>query len=179
MTITIVATAAGATSNSYVTQAEATAYFEAKPGFYALWSAMTDATKNAWLVESTRSMDRFGFVGYKYDTDQALEFPRSYPDLESVYSFAAIGEVNGEVPQRVMDAQCEMIMYLYSKGLTTGGDAERGVLSIKIEGAIDVTFDPKEESDSDDSVLSGSLSAVKRLLDPWLSSVGDSVRWTK
>jgi hypothetical protein len=79
------ATVGGASSNSYVTLAQAESYFDdrinsAVNGNWETTSAgvaRTDAEKSAALVTATRRIDEEQFVGYKVSTTQALKFPRT------------------------------------------------------------------------------------------------------
>jgi hypothetical protein len=66
--------------NSYVTEAEASAYF-ADRRFRDLeaWNTATVPDREAALVTATDHVDRNTFVGRRLDPDQALEFPRCYP----------------------------------------------------------------------------------------------------
>ena len=158
MSITIDATVSGEDSNSYVTLVEANSYLEAVPWFYATWSALTDAVKNSWLVFSTRAIDRMNFVASRYDEDQALEFPRTITDDQTD---------EGDMPQKVKDAQCEMIIYLYKHVSTDDGSPEREISSIGIgRGALDIKFKDSERPEY--AIVGGYPDSVRALLRGWV-----------
>ena len=71
MAATIDATLQGASANSYVTLAEANAYFETVP-HDEHWTGSDDA-KNRVLITATRYLDNFEYHGERCTTTQALE----------------------------------------------------------------------------------------------------------
>jgi hypothetical protein len=81
----LVATVGAATSNSYVTQAEATTYFAS--GMHELnatWTALDSDGKDEYLIKATLQIEAQRLRGEKNDTsttsgapDQRLHFPRS------------------------------------------------------------------------------------------------------
>jgi len=67
-------------TDTYATILEADAYME---DFYlsndeqrAIWSGLSDSDKEVHLRNATKSLERLRWIGQKYDTDQALFFPR-------------------------------------------------------------------------------------------------------
>ena len=95
--------------NTYVTEAEATAYFAARYGF-SEWVAETN--KEGALISAAQQLDiGCQWFGYPVDDDQLLAFPR-LPDADPT-------------PQAVKDAQCEIAYKIVETGETTtdGGDA--------------------------------------------------------
>ena len=78
-------TPGGASDNSYVTLAEAEAYFDDRINSTANgnWEntaagvARSDAEKSAALVTATRRLDEESFVGIKTSSGQALKWPRT------------------------------------------------------------------------------------------------------
>jgi len=97
--------------NSYVTVAEATAYFAARYG-YGSWVAETN--KEGALVSATQILDNYcDWYGYPVADDQALAFPR----------FAIDWEDDGLVPQEIKDAQYEIAYLIITQGsLNQRGD---------------------------------------------------------
>lgn len=70
-----------ANANSFVTQAEADAYFEDRAN--TVWEDTDDDVKLASLVRSTDYINnRFVFKGSKFLDTQALEFPRLYAGVD-------------------------------------------------------------------------------------------------
>lgn len=94
----LVATVGGASSNSYVTQAEATTYFGDRLNSTE-WTGATSADKDKALVTATRRIDEEQFVGEKVTAGQALKWPRSeaYDEDGNEFDSAAI-------PTRVKEA---------------------------------------------------------------------------
>src|SRR5687767_4534435 len=79
------ATPKGAAANSYVTRAEANAYF-ADRAWASAWASATDATKDAALISATDRLDVEWYAGRKtnggFDSagaaQQALQWPRAW-----------------------------------------------------------------------------------------------------
>lgn len=160
MAITIDASVGGISSNSYITLVEANTYMEAVPWFASTWDGLTDAVKNSWLVFSTRSIDRMKFQASRYDTDQALEFPRTITDDQTD---------EGDMPQKVKDAQCEMIIYLYNHMSTDDGSPEREIEALGVgRGALNIKFKLSERPEY--NLVGGYSDAVRSLLREWLLS---------
>ncbi len=83
MAATINATLSSATANSYVTLADANAYFETVPDS-ATWTNKTDDQKNRALISATRWIDSLNYLGDRCDEDQALKWPRNNYDVDGV-----------------------------------------------------------------------------------------------
>lgn len=172
MALAIDATIGGTASNSYVTIAEADAYFEAMLGFSTVWAAFSDAVKTQRLVLACRALERLGFTGEKYDEDQSLSFPRAPLDEPLA------------IPKAVKDAQCEMAALLYYRAGSTGTiDPDSQVISAlsALNGLVDIEYQAAPSGTmrrADEQLAVGaSMEAVKALLRPWLMGT-NSVRWT-
>ena len=76
MAAVINATLSSASANSYVTLAEANAYFETIPDS-TTWTNKTDDQKNRALISATRWIDSLNFYGDRCDNGQALKWPRN------------------------------------------------------------------------------------------------------
>jgi hypothetical protein len=72
----LVATLAGANSNSYITVADATTYFDNRLDA-ADWTAATADNKAASLITATGWLDTLEFYGDRSATTQALKWPRT------------------------------------------------------------------------------------------------------
>lgn len=71
------ATPAGATSNSYVTEATASAYLAEAHLYVASWTSATVSTREAALIWATSLLDQaFDWYGSKTSETQALRMPR-------------------------------------------------------------------------------------------------------
>jgi hypothetical protein len=69
------ATLGGASANSYVTLADADAYFETTPDA-TNWDDKTNDQKNRALISATRWIDALSFYGKRCSETQALKWPR-------------------------------------------------------------------------------------------------------
>jgi len=145
----LVATIAGAASNSYLSLVEAQAYFAARLRSDA-WGAASDGDKEKALLTACRRIEAHRLqvhrrpYGFPYDLpnaldrsadplapanpDQALSFPRQH-DLDRSGAFA--------IPDQVKQAQCEEALAL----LASGAEQERrrglqaaGVKSFSVDG---------------------------------------------
>lgn len=162
MSITIVNTWAGTTSNSYEDVTGADAYFERYPGFNTLWAAMTTAVKNAWLVSSAEAIDHYQFIGAKYLYNQSMQYPRD--------EWALDDEETDTVHVRIKRAQCQMIMYLYKQG---GPEdiPERDKRRVRVDGVTEVEWVDMYKTESNMAV-GGTLESVEEYLSPWLAKGG-------
>ena len=165
MSITIDATVGGADANSYVSIAEADAYFEAVLTFTDSWSALDTDKKSARLVAAQRAIDRFNFRSEREDEDQALKFPLAMQENDDVWP-------ETEIPQPVKDAQCEMVIFQFNEADSSTGQASRDVNKVRVEGAVSVEFD-RAVGDEIEASLGGNIEAIKDLLRPWL--LGDGI----
>lgn len=121
MAATLTCTPGGGSDNSYVTLAQANAYFT--NGLRATtWEAWTEDDRTRALIEATQQIERQGgarpstnsanrsrFRGEPYNSllsDQCLHFPRA-GDLDEGGSVV--------VPQGVKDAVCEQAYFLLKK----------------------------------------------------------------
>lgn len=142
MALTLDATVGGATSNSYVTQARATALLEATP-FSTAWAAVT--AKDECIVHATTMLDvTFDWVGNRTDlvTPQALEWPRvnAYVDDR--------GPVipNAAIPIEVERATAHLA-YFYSQQTAQPEDSA-GVESVEVPPGVKLKFKPTQVPDT-------------------------------
>jgi hypothetical protein len=139
MAATIVATAGSATANSFVTEAEMTAYCDARLNA-AIWTA--DEAQVAALIEATRDINLMVFKGTRVTRVQALAWPRDWainpdqPEVEYIGNIELMYFPNNAVPQRVKDATCELALQYLKQGGTdlAVADPNAGV----IESTVDV-----------------------------------------
>lgn len=145
MAATLTCTPGGGSDNSYISLADADAYFA--NGLRAeVWEAWTSDQRTRALVEATQQIERLGgsrvstdsanrsrFRGEPYESllsDQCLHFPRT-TDLDEGGSII--------VPQGVKDAVCEQAYFLLKKqdepDLLDRADLQRqGVKSVSVDG---------------------------------------------
>ena len=138
-----------ANANTYADLNDATPYFEAH--LYATdWTGATDERKKAALVMATRSLDgAYDWAGTKTNTGQALQWPRmTVPDRNAPSMVAGLrmgihGPYLDEnaVPVEIVNATLEFAKALLTSDRT--GDVQgQGIKRVKIEGALEVEFDP-------------------------------------
>jgi hypothetical protein len=77
------ATLQGASSNSYVTLAEANTYFETTPES-STWDDKTDDQKNRAIISATRFLDVLKYYGKRCTETQALKWPRKDFTVDTV-----------------------------------------------------------------------------------------------
>ncbi len=117
-----------ADANSYISLADANAYFASRPRSEA-WVKLSDDEKKAMLVHTTRILDgSMSWWGEPLQKSQALVFPRK-PDI---YDSAA-------VPRTVPMALCELAVTLNARDITAeptkSGFSEIEVGPIKLKEA--------------------------------------------
>ncbi len=166
MSLTINTTVRGENANSYNEIAGLDSYFEANAIFNAIWTAFSADEKIQFAVLATRGIDRLAYINYKYDIDQALEFPRS-------------GEDSTKIPQKVKDAQAEMLLFIYNDqdSTTSQSGSELSVESVAIFQGVSVKFGGGSSDKRDDKQMTtgGTIEAVQGLLREWLIGTGSAV----
>ncbi len=128
MALTIDTTVGGAAANSYVSVAQADTYFEARLNTSA-WTGDEDK-KKALRMAAKRLQDE-NWRGCRVDDTQALAWPRyevENPDSPSGDYFA-----DDEIPQRVIDAQCELAIF-YLQNTAAEDEANQAIVE---EAALD------------------------------------------
>lgn len=81
MAVTVIATPKATNANSYVTTAEATAYFEGRL-YSDAWSTASPDEENRAVVMATARLEIENFDGLPTDDDQALKWPRLWIENE-------------------------------------------------------------------------------------------------
>lgn len=161
-TSTLVATAGGASSNSYATLVEADQFHDDRPASGTTWADATTATKTAALLWAAKLLDSlFEWAGWVTDADQAMLWPRVGIVKRNGYSLD-----QDTVPQELKDAQAEYARQLIAdSGRSDDSDIEaQGIKRIK---AGPVTLDFK------DSVFNKVVPDAVALLipDDWYSRI--------
>lgn len=132
----LVATLAGASSNSYITVADATTYFDNRLDA-SDWTAATADNKAAALITTTSWLDTVDFYGDRSATTQALKWPRTDVTCDGVEATAAF------IPREIKDATCEAALALLRnptmlRGVVTApgsyDEVTLGDLSVKYRG---------------------------------------------
>lgn len=140
MASTIVATAGGASSNSYVTLAEAITYFGDRLQD-DLWNNAGSGDRTAALLWAARILDtRVSWNGNKTATTQAMAWPRAnVVDIEQPDSWSTSYLDDATIPQFLQDAQCEVALALLGSDTTLDPDSI-GLASLAV-GSLNIQFD--------------------------------------
>jgi hypothetical protein len=123
------------TESSYLDAASADTLAASRPTNTA-WAAASSVEKLAALEEATRRIDSMVLRGNKYDSDQALEFPR-------IIDGVVVGDEDqaAVVPDLVKRACLEEAMAIIGAGSGSLKDLqEQGVSSMSIGGKLSYTF---------------------------------------
>ena len=134
MAATINATLSSASANSYVTLAEADAYFETVPSS-TQWDNKQDDKKNRALIAATRWIDSFVFFGDRCDHGQALKFPRNNYQVDGVELACST------IPVNIKYAQYELARALAndSEAMTGNVGTDGNIEEVKL-GDIQVKY---------------------------------------
>jgi len=125
-------------ANSYVSQADATAYHADRNN--TDWAALTSTQKDAALIKATQYVDntfRRKWIGSLYDLNQPLCWPRTYYSQQETLILSASAQVIPAVPKQLKDAVCEAALLSLSTDLFT--PIQRGVSSERV-GEIAITY---------------------------------------
>lgn len=154
------ATVGGASSNSYITLAEANQYADDR-AYNADWVSASDDDKTKALFSATERIDQFLFQGNKADQDNALQFPRyGIEDRDGWY-------VPGtEIPRDIKRAQFELALALLGKDYLKNTGLEN-MKNIKVEGITIGTVQPQDNDLLPEHVM--------RYLEPFLAPEHKSV----
>jgi hypothetical protein len=153
---TINATLSSASANSYVTLAEADAYFETVPSS-TQWDNKQDDKKNRALIAATRWIDSFVFYGDRCDHGQALKFPRNNYQVDDVELACSA------IPNNIKYAQYELARALANDtDAMTGNVGTNGNIAEAKLGDLAVKY----------NVASQGTGSVNNIMDvyPWLQS---------
>ena len=143
MALVIIADVGGATSNSYVTLAEAETYFESDYHSTA-WDALTDDNKNQLLASATRRLEMEDYYGDREDTTtpQRLKFPRiNLGDLDGI-------ELDSIIPTMLKEAQYELSKYMISVDMSQSDISDAPIDEAKV-GSIQVKYTEFNSTDKD------------------------------
>lgn len=155
MAAVVNATLSGTTSNSYVTLAEADAYFETVP-HDEHWTGSDDA-KNRLLITATRYLDVFTYYGERCNTTQALKWPRKEFKVDGVELTCAL------IPAQIKTATFELAHALLHDGNILTHSTGKGSVYEEVElGDLKVKYNT-------DSQTPGLVNNILDLF-PWLES---------
>jgi hypothetical protein len=170
-----------ANANSYISAADADTYFEGRLRSTD-WSGASAGDKDIALAESRRVLDyQWQWNGTKTDDSNELQWPRygvvdpdSGGGVNPWPSAYGLGEIaSDEIPQWLMDAQCEIAVALLASDLLKAPDGE-GLKRFELTGVMDVEFDLKTAAKVTPRHVSNTLSKYGRQL-----GQGGSVKLTR
>lgn len=126
------ATVSGASSNSYITQANAQLYLDTRDNV-AEWTAATTADKDRALISATFRLEQEEYEGSVSSIDQALKWPRAglTDDDGRLYD-------SDVIPKPIERACCELALALLKDELSLGDSGLEAFENVAI-GPIDVT----------------------------------------
>ena len=131
---TLVATVGGALSNSYITRANASLYFDTRVAAeVAEWAAAVDADKDRALISATYRLEQEEYAGVVSDRDQVLKWPRAGLTDEDARQYD-----DDEIPEPIERAVCELALALLKSEVTLGDSGLEGFENVQV-GSLDVT----------------------------------------
>lgn len=136
MPLILDATPGGAAANSYVSVADAQAYFDARMHVSA-WTNATTPNKELALCAATARLEQEGYTGWRYSDAQRLKWPRDGAKDEDGVVFGP-----ADVPDRVKFATCELALHMLAAG-TTDTQAASGLepfAALSVAGSVDLTL---------------------------------------
>jgi hypothetical protein len=135
------ATVGGASSNSYVTQADATTYFGHR--FDATeWTNASSDNRNIALMMATARLEQEEYTGLRVDDDQRLKWPRYGVYVDNVYQEETavprpIKEATYELAP-IKEATYELALAFLKDSTLLADTGLEGFQSVKL-GELDVT----------------------------------------
>ena len=156
MAAVIDATLKGASSNSFVTLAEANSYFETVPNS-STWDDKTDDQKNRAIISATRWIDGLNFYGDRCSTSQALSWPRNNYHVDRVELLCS------EIPSEIKYATYELARALANDtDALTGNTGTTGIYEQVELGELKVKYNTDSQA----------VGAINNVFDvyPWLQS---------
>jgi len=154
--------ALGKGTNSYVTETEASFYFNDRIDV-AAWTTADSAQRDQALITATSILDDLSWVGVAMDASQPLAFPRS-----GSYFDPRVGTyvtLSSAVPDRIIKATCELAYHLLNND---GILDDTGLVNNLSVGSINLT-----------TIRNPNLIpyAVKRVIKPLLANAGAHSWW--
>lgn len=120
MAVSVEATVGGASANSFILVADADTYLETRLNASAWSDAAAGDDQEKALIEATRELNLLPWVGVRVTDTQALSWPRDYaPDPDATLSDPDADYpyyAKDVIPQRVLDATCELALEFLKAG---------------------------------------------------------------
>lgn len=125
-------------ANSYCDFDVADDYISTNAFTSAEWLAMVTLDKQKLLSRSSKYLDRMvQWEGQRVDQDSGMRWPRS-----GVYDADGFEIADDVIPQALIDAVCEMAMYLMDTDWTNL-ESSRGIKEVRAD-VVDVKFDTNQ-----------------------------------
>jgi len=162
MALVFDATPKGAAANSYVTEAEAAAYFDGRQNADAWIEASPDDRKRV-LVTATTRLEQRPALGSRTTSTQRLKWPRRwvYDDEGTAYDADLI-------PRPLQEATCELALDYLRRGTLDP------LASDDLDGVESLTIGPLSLSKAAAAIADSDLSTTVRRLLGRLSAAGAS-----
>jgi len=147
-------TAGGTSSNSFISRSDAQTYFNGRLSADQ-WTDASSSDKDRSLIMATVRLDQEEYHGSKYETDQALKWPRygTYNDNGDVYDSDAIPDV-------VEKACCEMALAILKDSTIMSDTGMEGFKKIGV-GPISVEPRPSRKAGALPQQVVGLLRTVR------------------
>ncbi len=190
--MSLVVTAGGESSDSYITVAGADAYIELKyedsqATVFAEWDALDEDPKEHRLKLGALLLNTFAWRGAKACRNQRLAFPRwwrwddGYPIDEDTYlDYADITSYTPPTtPQEVVDAQCEITIQVVHVGILAAdflAFPEKEIRAFGLGGSLEIEyFGSGQYASTWSKARVASLDVIELLLERWLARVSGGV----
>jgi flagellar biosynthesis regulator FlaF len=133
----LVATPSATTANTYVTMAEATAYFDARL-FADAWTGADVGTRTLALLAATARVDEEEFHGVRTVNTQRLKWPRLDVEDEDGLDVPA-----NTIPRVIRDATCEVALWLLTRTTDpAAADPLAKFSALTLPGGLALTLNP-------------------------------------
>lgn len=119
--MTIIDSWGGLGSNSYSNYTNATSVITTQVvGSVSAWTSATTAQAEAALIQATRQIDALQYIGYRYNSEQTLEFPRAL-NRDFPWGYTQTTTILGDTFQVRMRYQVECAVALQALYLLKNG----------------------------------------------------------
>ena len=168
--VTLDATLAGPTSNSYVDMATAVAMAENIPGG-GDWAAKDEEARSLSLIQATRWLETISYDGNRCQATQRLKWPRLGATCDGVTSDCA------GIPYQIQEAEV-MLAIQYDKdpnsfpGMGSGGSTQAGTyVSQQVLGDLSISYSayPSGQTDTNSCTDCNDPIIIQKF--PWLASL--------
>jgi hypothetical protein len=141
----IEATWGGTAANCYLSLVEANAFITSSILDSSAWTDATEAQRVAALLEATRDIDAFEYLGMRYFADQMLEFPREFrakwPWNRVQLAITTESIEQQRMKKAVQNACCQQALWLLRQG---GRDMHRERIASGVRSYSEVIGESEE-----------------------------------